>query len=113
MSDLTVEKERAIRRMWADNVTVVEMCRTLECGDRQLRAWRRELGIGDRPAVRANRNTGWEVGAYWKTSGADEAFAKAMAGREFDSLKFKSGTPVRTSRVMPEAEAGASSLTLV
>ena len=114
MTDLTPEKERALRKLWADDVTVVEICRVLECGDRQLRAWRRELGIADRPPVRRNRNSGWEVGSYWtKASNADAAFARAMAGREFDTLKFKSGTPVRTRRALPEADMGASSLTLV
>jgi len=113
MTEITPEKARALRKMWADKISVVEICRALGCGDRQLRAWRRELGINDREAVRRNQNSGWEVGSYWKTASADEAFAKAMNGRTFDSLEFKPSPPVRIKRVLPEADGGASSLTLV
>ncbi len=116
----TPANDSTLRQMWRDNATIPEIADEIGCSGYQVNRRRITLQLLPRPVGwKPTRNPQTAAKAYRpeppKCRNGDAAFAAAMAGRTFDSVRIKSGD---STRVWPHivgvgSEAvGASSLEL-
>lgn len=119
--DWTPEQDEILTRMWNADRTIEEIRAAIGCSWSQVNRRRKRLGIPPRPL-------GWQPATPMADRMADStakpikptcvnpdrAFARAMAGRTFDSLRMKDSPtpPVQTSARPSGAGMWASSITL-
>lgn len=116
----TPEQDEILTRMWGENRTIPEIREAIGCSWHQVDRRRKRIGLPPRPlgwqpaTPMADRMADSAKPSKPATVNPDKAFARAMAGRTFGSLRMKAAKtpPVQTSARPSGAGMWASSITL-
>ena len=107
--------DATLRQLWRKDAMVREIAFIIGCTEHQVNRRRKQLGIAGRPVGWKSASTPVRGSAIAPTPptchGADAAFARAMAGRKFISLKV-SADPRRLYTASRDAGLWASSIEL-
>lgn len=113
--DWTEDDDATLRLMWAADATVREVADAIGCTEHQVNRRRKHLSLPPRPdgwkPATAPKMAPYYVAPAPRCRDADASFARAMAGRRFESVSMKPSTaPARVYSVSRTEHRGASSL---